>query len=60
MATIYIALDSSISMRLQISDDSSLTRWQFACQLASQLIQRFIDTYITRSVKLVISYFNSK
>ncbi|KHN87993.1 von Willebrand factor A domain-containing protein 9 [Toxocara canis] len=57
--TIYLAVDSSLSMRSAPEEGSEKTCWQVACQLAAKVVERFTAVGITDLIKLIDFSHNS-
>uniref|UniRef100_A0A915PL34 Integrator complex subunit 14 C-terminal domain-containing protein n=1 Tax=Setaria digitata TaxID=48799 RepID=A0A915PL34_9BILA len=58
--TLYLAVDSSLSMRLPIDENSEITRRSIACQLALQTIEKVQALDVDRKIRLVDFSHNSK
>ncbi|VDK71636.1 unnamed protein product [Litomosoides sigmodontis] len=58
--TVYLAVDSSLSMRLPIDDNSEISRRVVACQLALQTLQKVQALDVDRKIRLVDFSHNSK
>ncbi|KAL3981812.1 hypothetical protein ACH3XW_44610 [Acanthocheilonema viteae] len=58
--TLYLAVDSSLSMRLPVNDNSEISRRVIACQLALQTLQKVQALDMDRKIRLVDFSHNSK
>lgn len=57
--TIFIAVDSSLSMRSPIAEGETTTRWEYACSVAVDVVSRLLSLLFNEEVKLVQFCHNS-
>ncbi|EFO22187.2 hypothetical protein LOAG_06297 [Loa loa] len=58
--TIYLAVDSSLSMRLPVNESDEMSRRMVACQLVLKTIEKVHSLDMDRKIKLVDFSHNSK
>ncbi|VDM14055.1 unnamed protein product, partial [Wuchereria bancrofti] len=58
--TVYLAVDSSLSMRLPVSESNEISRRMIACQLVLKTIEKVQALDMDRKIKLVDFSHNSK